>query len=101
MTKFSSFRGFASTKEAVNRFIMEKTAFLLYLAHKKRLIESTSDLNKSHVGSIIELIARNEQKNSPNTNKIMSTYSFKSEDLQKQIFTSQLSTQLEMLLDMK
>jgi hypothetical protein len=101
MTKFSSFRGFASTKEAGERFIMEKTAFLLYLAHKKRLIESTSDLTKTHVGSIIELIAKNDQPNTPKKNKIMSTYSFKNEDLQKQIFTSQLSTQLEMLLDMK
>jgi hypothetical protein len=57
MTKFSSFRGFQSTKEAGEHFIMEKAAFLLYLAHKKRLLESKSDVSKTQEGSVIELIS--------------------------------------------
>jgi hypothetical protein len=35
MTKISSFKGFKSTKDAGEAFIMEKVAFLLYLAHTK------------------------------------------------------------------
>jgi hypothetical protein len=34
MVKNSSFKGFTTTKEAGEAFIMEKATFLLYLAHK-------------------------------------------------------------------
>ena len=56
MTKMSSFKGFATTKEAGETFIMEKAAFLLYLAHKKRVEEMTSELKTSKHGSLIDLV---------------------------------------------
>ena len=56
MTKMSSFKGFSSTKEAGETFIMEKAAFLLYLAHKKRVEDKKSIIKFNSCGSLIDLV---------------------------------------------
>jgi len=40
MVMESNFKGFAKTKADAESFLMEKAAFLLFLAHKKRLQDS-------------------------------------------------------------
>jgi hypothetical protein len=56
MTKMSSFKGFLSTKEAGETFIMDKAAFLLYLAHKKRVEDTKSIIKTNKCGSLIDLV---------------------------------------------
>jgi len=59
----SSFKGFSSTKEAGETFIMEKAAFLLYLAHKKRVEDMKFSIKTKERGSLIDLVFSEERLN--------------------------------------
>ena len=60
MVKNSSFKGLQATCDSSETFIMEKAAFLLFLAHKQRLQDHASVMAKTKEGSMIDLVQGRE-----------------------------------------
>jgi uracil-DNA glycosylase len=61
MTKISSFQGLKVTKENGDKFILEKSVYLMYLAHTQRLFDQTGKLEPLEFDSIINSIQKSKR----------------------------------------